>query len=475
MLTNFLIRGKRFFKIVSFILILAFSQTLLPVLAFSPTYSYEEDAVNAAVYLYQLGLFQGVGTLSDGTPDFALAEVPTRGQAITMLVRLLGGEDEALNKTYAHPFLDAGWASPYIGYAYHYNLSNGVAEDWFGTEEPISLNQFLTLILRVLDYTNVNWENPYDTADKAGLLYYDGEFMRGDIAFICAVALRCYMNGSTDTLYQKLESLEVINEVPVFDLPAEDEAMHREPYLIQVADGDTMIQEMYAATQVQADRIALIIPQGQESNCAQILFDALEAGAFPEANKLTINYAENSGTAEVIISYQDSAEIIAYLEGRREMLSEENAKTLAAAQKIVEQYVSDEMDMYSKIKAFHDFLIHFNNYQINGDRSHAAAGALIDGTAVCEGYSEAFQLLCYLAGIDCRLISGTAGGQEHAWNKVKLYDNWYNVDVTWDDPVSTTPLLLYDYFLVGDDTLAQDHQWYLYPYLPAAEADYSAA
>ncbi|MBE5039636.1 transglutaminase domain-containing protein [Ructibacterium gallinarum] len=475
MQSKILLRYKKVLMFLCSVLISGLLQTLLPVSAFSPTYSYEEDAVNAAVYLYSLGLFQGVGLLPNGMPDFALTETPTRGQAITMLVRLLGGEQESLENAYAHPFLDSDWASPYIGYAYYYGLSNGVSNELFGTEEPISLNQFLTLVLRALDYEDVDWENPYATAEKAGLIYYDGEFMRGDIAFICANALDCFLKGSSMTLYQKLESQGSLSysALPVPLENSEDSQANVDRCVIQVRDGDTMIREFYSATQNQESTVFLLTPTNQETNCVQILFDALEAGAFPEANGLTINYAEGSGTAEIIVSYQDSAEIIAYLEGRRETLSAENFESLAAAQRIVEMCVSDGMSSYDKVKAFHDYLIRFNSYEDTGERSHMAAGALIDGSAVCEGYSEAFQLLCYLGGIECRLISGTAGGQEHAWNKVNIDGTWYNVDVTWDDPVSIMPMLLYDYFLIGDDTLAQDHQWYLYPYFPVAEKDYS--
>ena len=59
-------------------------------------------------------------------------------------------------------------------------------------------------------------------------------------------------------------------------------------------------------------------------------------------------------------------------------------------------------------------------------------GALVEGSAVCEGYSKAFQLLCYYAGIECTLVTGTGGGGPHMWNAVRLEDGWYYTDTTWD-------------------------------------------
>ena len=54
-----------------------------------------DEATEAAEALYELGLFKGTGTNPDGTPIFDLDKTPTRNQAIIMLVRLLGKEEEA--------------------------------------------------------------------------------------------------------------------------------------------------------------------------------------------------------------------------------------------------------------------------------------------------------------------------------------------------------------------------------------------
>lgn len=62
--------------------------------------------------------------------------------------------------------------------------------------------------------------------------------------------------------------------------------------------------------------------------------------------------------------------------------------------------------------------------------------------AVCSGYSKLLKELCDISGIECVVISGysksdpnkTIGKIEktdHAWNAVKLYNNWYLVDATW--------------------------------------------
>jgi uncharacterized repeat protein (TIGR02543 family) len=76
---------------------------------------------------------------------------------------------------------------------------------------------------------------------------------------------------------------------------------------------------------------------------------------------------------------------------------------------------------------------------------------------VCEGYAKAFQLLMNACGIECNYVPGTATSnsgrtEAHGWNQVKLGGEWYNVDVTWDDPISLdgSSVLRHTYFNVTD-------------------------
>ena len=59
-----------------------------------------EEAQDSAQLLYNLGLFQGSGTNEDGSPRFALERAPTRAEAVTILVRLLGAEEAAQTATF---------------------------------------------------------------------------------------------------------------------------------------------------------------------------------------------------------------------------------------------------------------------------------------------------------------------------------------------------------------------------------------
>lgn len=96
-----------------------------------------------------------------------------------------------------------------------------------------------------------------------------------------------------------------------------------------------------------------------------------------------------------------------------------------------------------------------DNNQIRRWKSYTAYGALVDGTAVCEGYSRAMQLLLNHVGMECRLVCGEAGGTNHMWNMVKVDEVWYHLDATWNDQQA---VILYDYFNVTDAAIEKDHK-----------------
>ena len=102
---------------------------------------------------------------------------------------------------------------------------------------------------------------------------------------------------------------------------------------------------------------------------------------------------------------------------------------------------------YQKVKAIYDYIcsnVTYDHDNLNDESyslKYTAYAALINKTAVCQGYASLFYRLALDAGVDTRVISGEAGGP-HAWNIVKLNGKYYNLDSTRDAGRST-----YAYFL----------------------------
>ena len=83
---------------------------------------------------------------------------------------------------------------------------------------------------------------------------------------------------------------------------------------------------------------------------------------------------------------------------------------------------------------------------------YTAYAALMNGTAVCQGYAAAFYRLCLESGVDTRIV--TSNAMNHAWNIVNLGRFYYCVDATWDANHQEN----YLYYLKGSDYWLEKHK-----------------
>lgn len=99
--------------------------------------------------------------------------------------------------------------------------------------------------------------------------------------------------------------------------------------------------------------------------------------------------------------------------------------------------IDSSMTDLQKAVILHDYVCenaHYPQVDLNtNDKNiyHTAYGLFYDGEVVCAGYTLAYSYLMNKAGVPCEYVSSDA--MSHAWNKVKIGNNWYNVDCTWDD------------------------------------------
>lgn len=128
---------------------------------------------------------------------------------------------------------------------------------------------------------------------------------------------------------------------------------------------------------------------------------------------------------------------------------------LAASDMISE--LPDDADVFDKLVYFHDRIVTGCEFSQTDINSSSAYGVLVDGRGQCEGYAAAMAFLCNKAGIPNYMVTGfDADGATHAWNKVILDGEWYNIDCTWDDPIlkrDQRDFVRHDYMLVTDSEI----------------------
>lgn len=123
------------------------------------------------------------------------------------------------------------------------------------------------------------------------------------------------------------------------------------------------------------------------------------------------------------------------------------------------------MNDFAKQKAIHDWIVKNVSYDTTLNKRTAYDALEESKKTVCQGYALLSYKMLDKAGFETKIIEGTARGQAHAWNLVKLDGAWYHFDTTWDDPVPDVPnKVTYNYYNLTDSQIKADHSWVLaYP------------
>ena len=133
--------------------------------------------------LYKLGIIRGTDKGLEPEKSF------TRAEAVTVIVRLLGEEENVLNYDFESAFSDvpqSHWAYRYVMYCYNEGITKGTEADKFSPGKEIDASQFMTLMLRLMGYEDVLVEEALDKAVEYRI--YNSQvakkFKEADIIFI---------------------------------------------------------------------------------------------------------------------------------------------------------------------------------------------------------------------------------------------------------------------------------------------------
>ena len=117
--------------------------------------------------------------------------------------------------------------------------------------------------------------------------------------------------------------------------------------------------------------------------------------------------------------------------------------------------ITASMTDYEKARAYFTWICDNCVYDYSaGDSSlsHIAYNLFENGSAVCDGYTGAYNLLLKLEGIDCTALSNSS----HIWTVATLDGTEYHIDTTWGD---SGPAPNYSYFAMTPQESWQHHSW----------------
>lgn len=211
---------------------------------------------------------------------------------------------------------------------------------------------------------------------------------------------------------------------------------------VQVADGVVVnassAAEEYLARSMIAGKEEISIAAFPEIQNWSILTDVLCEVVYQNPLILGVKqYGYDYGTMTLVVKYEYTVD---------EMVSRQN-EIMAEGKKIIEDIITTDMDDAEKRRAIYDYLeentsyddaalenAEENNFQKVDDKyrdSFSTYGILVKKVGVCQSYAYTYDYLCELAGVECIMVTGDMMGYlPHAWNKVKIGNEWFVIDVT---------------------------------------------
>lgn len=224
---------------------------------------------------------------------------------------------------------------------------------------------------------------------------------------------------------------------------------------------DSALEEYLALTLMNGDT-EISLQAFPEAQNARTLVDVIEKVVYQ--NPLILGFRGYGYDYEKLtlnVKYDDSAETI----------RSKQKEILAEADKVIAAVIKEGMNADEKQMAIYDYLNdntayddaalenakeqEFKTVDAKYNDSFNTYGILVKKVGVCMSYAHTFQLLSDLVQVPSMVVTGTMSGVNHAWNKVKIGDEWVNVDPTNNATNTGLPYLLYN----SNDATASDVEY----------------
>ena len=214
-------------------------------------------------------------------------------------------------------------------------------------------------------------------------------------------------------------------------------------YCSHLKEAEAILRDGFSSRQ----SVVTVYYKAERGSDYHTIYQSLKNGLFAHTGNPTegdyIRW-QHSGWHYSVTSYQDSIAkyyTFVFTPTYFTTVSQENAVTAEVKKTLNEIGAADSNSDYRTVKKIYDYICSNITYDYTGFNNgdilcHSAYAAVINKTAVCQGYALLFYRMALEAGIDARLIAGFGSSNSydsaHAWNIVKIGSKYYNLDSTWD-------------------------------------------
>lgn len=410
--------------------------------------------------LYKLGLTNGKGDTSHFEPqsDMTVAEV------LTMAARLRSLHDFGSSEAGAEHFWTEGdlWYTPYVSYLQF----SGVISTEFDErlEQPATRAEVAHTLARALPrelFDNINADavtvgyalgkficdvndyTPYQQdiltlyrwgilggVDAAGTFCPGSTVRRSEVAAMVSRLVDSDLRVTLDWAVEDEREIYSLSELVVSDgsffaaPDPEDRAAVDADIRYMLSRGERALTLDYGEPQPE-ERVRAIMGA---------FLDGVRCYPEQTYNQIYVNYNLRDG--RIVIRFSSSL----YRENALEYYREQ---TIALALRVREELYAagtlrNDMTEYQKAQAYFNWLCGYCEYAFDcsdTDPAHSAYGAFKNRSAVCDGYTAAYNLLLRLEGIECTAID--LEEWDHMWTVAVLDGVSYHIDVTWGDQTGT--------------------------------------
>lgn len=239
--------------------------------------------------------------------------------------------------------------------------------------------------------------------------------------------------------------ITLLSAVP-FAVNAESKEGTIYPFIPQVhtyyADAENYIAERLRARDITIDVSMFGIPKGDLIYIYRaVMFDNPDI-FYVDSAYIPYKYDKENGIIAIIVPQ--------YI-FKRSKIPSYVKKFNSACDNMISGIKSSWTD-FQKALVIHDRIVAHCAYKSQNLKSYTAYNVIVKGKGICEGYARAYCYLLSLVGVDSKCINNES--KSHCWNVVKIDGNWYQVDVTSDDPYpDTSGYVRHKFFLLTDTGL----------------------